>query len=485
MIPFGPLSPDQFDLDGQVVNTANNVLPGPGCYVPWKAFVAITAALGAQCQGAFMARKADGTFGVYAGTSTALYLYNQAGDSWTDVTRLSGGNYSVPSGAYWSFAQFGANLVAVNANDVPQVIDIDAGANFSALGGSPPQAACVTVIGSFLVLSRLTSYPRRVQWSALENIASWTPGTSFSDLQDFPDGGDVVGVSGFESGFVLQKDTVRQMVYQPSSPTVFSFQKLEGARGCFSPYSLINVGEVTFYYSNAGFYAISGGQTVPIGLDFVDEYFKTDIQPNLTASMQGVADPRSTRVIWGYTSVNNTGTTFDKLIGYDWGRKRWFTVDAEALEYLSQAATLGYTLEGLDAFGTMETLTVSLDSPIWQGGVPALGAVNTSRTFGFFTGANREATIETQEVQLSPPGRSFISGVVPYADTGDVMGRVGGRARQTDALTYGTEYGIEVDGTIPARNSARYHRAKIRIPAGATWTQAAGVDFNFTSDGSR
>jgi hypothetical protein len=484
MIAFGEWRPDVFDLNGSSVKTCQNVVPLGNSYGPWLSLTAITAALGAACQGAFMARKNDGSFVVYAGTGAALFRYDQASNTWTNVTRLSGGAYSVTSGAFWSFAQFGTQLVAVNANDVPQVIDVEAGSNFAALGGSPPQAACVTVIGSFLVLSRLTSFPKRIQWSALENIAVWTPGTSFSDYQDFPDGGDVVGVSGFETGFVIQKDTVRQMVFQPSSPVIFSFQRLEGARGCFSPYSLVNVGEVTFYYSNAGFYAIAGGQSVPIGLDAVDDFFKADASANLITAMQACVDPRTTRVIWGYTSTSNTGSTFDKIIGYDWGRKKWFSA-VENVQCFTQAATLGYTLEGLDAFGTIDSLTISLDSPVWQGGVPALGAFNTSNAFGFFNGSAKEATIETMEVQLSPQGRAFVSGVIPYVDTSSAFVSVGGRERQQDATIYSTEYGVEVTGDCFANNSSRFHRAKVRIPSGTAWTKAAGVDFAFSQDGDR
>ena len=54
-----------------------------------------------------------------------------------------------------SFEQSGNKLVAVNINDDPQWIDIDAGSHFAALAGSPPRAGHVRQMGDFLFLSRL------------------------------------------------------------------------------------------------------------------------------------------------------------------------------------------------------------------------------------------------------------------------------------------------------------------------------------------
>ena len=51
------------------------------------------------------------------------------------------------------FEQSGPTLFAVNVNDAPQLIDIDSGANFAVLPGSPPRATNVKAIGDFLLLS--------------------------------------------------------------------------------------------------------------------------------------------------------------------------------------------------------------------------------------------------------------------------------------------------------------------------------------------
>ncbi len=241
---------------------------------------------------------------------------------------------------------------------------------------------------------------------------------------------------------------------------------------------------MTFYYSNAGFQVIGGVQVQPVGLGQVDEFFKTDAAPNLITAMQGAPDPRNTRVYWGYTSTSASGATFDKLIGYDWGRQKWFSV-IENTEVLAQAATLGYTLEGLDAFGTVDSITISFDSPIWQGGVPSFGGVDSSHKFGIFSGTNKEATIETSDQQFNPPQRAFLSSVTPYVDASDVAVSVAATENRHTANSYGAENTLETDGKTSPRSSGRYHNIKFRIPAGSDWSKFQGYDAEFAPDGDR
>ena len=44
---------------------------------------------------------------------------------------------------------------------------------------------------------------------------------------------------------------------------------------------------------------------------------------------------------------------------------------------------------------------------------------------------------------------------------------------------------MDATGSIPARASTRYARAKLRIPAGTTWSFALGVEPEFALEGAR
>ena len=58
---------------------------------------------------------------------------------------------------------------------MPQVFDLTSSSAFADLGGSPPQARYIAMVGRFVVLSGLLSTPYRIQWSGLNATTTWTP----------------------------------------------------------------------------------------------------------------------------------------------------------------------------------------------------------------------------------------------------------------------------------------------------------------------
>src|SRR5260370_39198734 len=131
----------------------------------------------------------------------------------------------------WQFAQFGNNVIAVQANANPQVFDITAAAAFSDLGGGPPPARYIATVGRFLVLTGLYGTPYRVQWSGLNSITTWTSGIFQSDYQDFPDGGFVRTMARGEFGGTAQDTMFRRMTFTPASARLFPFHKIARDHG--------------------------------------------------------------------------------------------------------------------------------------------------------------------------------------------------------------------------------------------------------------
>ena len=54
--------------------------------------------------------------------------------------------------------------------------------------------------------------------------------------------------------------------------------------------------------------------------------------------------------------------------------------------------------------------------------------------------------------------------------------------RQDDVI-FGPYLTVDSDGTIPIRSDARYHRLRIKLPAG--WEEAVGLDITGESSGER
>jgi hypothetical protein len=138
VIVFPPFEPDRTIYSpGSSVNVVN-CIPVQDGWGPLPDLTVISSALASQCLGAVYARTSGGAYRIFAGTATKLYEYNSATLGWTDITRLVGGNYAVPTGDRWTFTVFGLNLFAHNIADDIQYINVDSGTNFAILHRALP-----------------------------------------------------------------------------------------------------------------------------------------------------------------------------------------------------------------------------------------------------------------------------------------------------------------------------------------------------------
>jgi hypothetical protein len=484
MLSWGEYRPDVADYQGQHSRSILNVLPRGDGYGPFPDFTVFTSALPAACRGSFYARKADGSIAVFAATATKLYQLSNTDFTWSDVSKAAGTYSAVPSADQWQFAQFNNFVFAVQANTVPQVFDLTSSSAFADLAGSPPQARYVAIVNRFVVLSGLLSNPYRIQWSGLNATTIWSSGVNQSDFQDLPDGGIVRRVAGGEFGIVMQDASIRRMTYAPGSPYVFQIDRIAEDKGIFAPLSLVRAGDRLFFCGNDGFHTIApGGYPTPIGKERVDRTFFSDIDTGNLQLMIGAADPKASRAYWCYKSLSGSAGLFDRILVYDWMLDRWAPV-AAAGEYLTTLARPGLTLENLDTIsGSLDALPFSLDD-VSTASLAQLSGVNSAHRLGFFTGANLQAILETPE-QGGDGRRIFVRGFRPVTDAGAVYGSVSRRETAQAAATYSGETPVNAQGFCPQRVSTRYARGKIRIPAGTSWTYAAGVEPDVAPEGLR
>lgn len=392
---------------------------------------------------------------------------------------------AVSSTAQWQFVQFNNYVIAVQGNVAPQVFDLASSTAFADLGGSPPQAAYISVVGRFLVLSGLTSNPYRIQWSGLNATTTWTSGTNSSDYQDLPDGGIVRGVAGGEYGTIFQDRAIRRMIYAPGSPVIFQIERIAEDDGLYAPYSVVRAGDKIFYHSAKGFGRIDpGGVPVQIGRERVDRTFFEDLDKGNLQLFIGAADPRSSRVYWAYKSASGLAGLYDKIIGYDYALDRWFPVNMSG-EYLLSISQTGLTLENLDSISaSLDALVSSLDSYATSV-TPEVSQFSASHILGFFRGSNLESTMESAEVG-GDGQRIFVRGFRPVTDAATVYGSCSTRETQQAAATAGDEVLISSrTGRVDLRASTRYSRMKARIPAATSWTFSAGIEPDYVGDGAQ
>lgn len=348
-LSFGEYRPDVSDLEGTHTRNVLNVLPRGDGYGPVNSIEAFTASLPAQCRGYFFARNDDNTVTIFAGTATKLYRLSNINFTWVDVSRSAGTYTALSADANWSFAQFGALVIATQANDNVQVYDLSLSSAFDDLSGSPPDAAYVSVVNGFVVLSGLTSEPYRIQWSGLNDATGWTSGVNSSDYQDLPDGGIVRPVLGGEFGIILQDGAIRRMTFSPGSEAVFDIQRLAKDIGVLGPYSACNAGERAFFLTPKGFMQTDGsGALTPIGEEKVNRTFFDTYDSSNLQYVVAAADPQAHIVLWAFRSSGSSVDGFDRVLAYNYLLQRWAPL-ALTGEYIAALAAPGLTMEGLDA----------------------------------------------------------------------------------------------------------------------------------------
>jgi hypothetical protein len=483
LLPIPPYSPDISDYEASTSRDVLNVVPRNDGYGPFPSLASISASLGAPCRGALAAYKVDASVVVFAATATDLYLFNNTNFTWSKVS-AGGTSYSaISTDDQWQFVQFNSLVFVTQANVPLQKFDITADSAFSNALGNPPQARYISVVGEFLVLTGLLSNPNRAAWSGLNDVNSvnsWNFGyTNFSDYQDFPDGGFCRGCAGGESGGVILQDTmVRAMTYLPGDPRVFQFDKIAEGLGIYGPLSLVMSGTTVLFFSLQGFQSIvPGGNPTPIGRERVDRTFLADLDASQLQMFMGIADPRSSRVLWVYKSVNGVAGQFDKGLLYDIALNRFAPVQFSG-EYLFTMSQPGVTLEQLPSLGftDLDTMTVSLDS--FESAVkPQLAAFDTSHALNFFNGPNLQAILETAEQGTDNRRIKLKKGFRPITDAATVYGSASRRENQQQAITEGTESLIHpVTGICNLLLDTRYSRFKCRIPAGTDWSFLEGIE---------
>lgn len=493
-IQFGEWAPDAAGVESPILAEARNVfLSGGSSYSPMNSLADFgTDSLPSRCVGMFAARSAAGGWVVFAGTTAKLYRL--VSSTWTDYTRESGGDYSVPAEEYWSFAQFGSLVIACNRNDDVQVLDVDSGATaFSALAGSPPKARYAAVVGDFLVLGALSSDGRAIRNSAFNNATGWTVGTDLCSEQSFPDGGRVTGLAGGEFGYVAQETAIRRMILQPGQDIAFRFERLEHQHGCASGYSLAATANGIFFLSDDGFYWYNPTTgLVPIGAEKVNLWFRRNSDQSRFFSVISFVDPYRPQVAWAFYN-SSTSETFDRILFYNW-KLNQFTYSTQAAQFWVHFAAPGTTLESLDDYGDIDggLIPYPFDSTVWEGGRPVIAAININGSLGFLEGSTLlTALIRTTPRYLIPNiNRSKVTDVEPLGIFNDatIGMRVGKREKTSSATSWTSSVSpSSLSGICRVIAAGRLHEFEMTLSqdTGTAWAFAQGLDVRAVPDGRK
>lgn len=475
-ITFGEWTPDQPGITNGL-KRAENVYSKQTGYGALPTVVDYSASASENLNNVVAAKTTLGATLVFAGGDTKLFKLDSGDLSLDDVSKSGG--YSTAIDNRWRFTQFGNVVIGANGSNKLQGFNVNSSSLFADLAADAPVAKYVTVVRDFVVSGNVQSdYPNRVQWSALGDESSWTASaTTQADYQDIPDGGTVVGVTGGEFGLVFMDRAIHRMSYV-GSPLVFQFDNISRNLGCYEQNSIIQYGGTSFFLGDDGFYACDGQNVVPIGNEKVNRYFFDNVDEGTLYLMSAAVDPAKKLIIWAYAS--NNSATVDSLLIYNFQTQRW-TSGTTTVDRISSTSTPAVTLEGMDSYGTLDTIMTSFDSRLWLGGKLQLAGVNGAKIVTF-TGANATAYLETGDIEV-PGSTSAITMVKPIVDDGSASVAIESRRLLNQTVTFGTQTAADVENRVSIRSVGRYHRLQL-TPTGS-WTSAVGADIDLNGLGSR
>ena len=482
LVPFPPFTPDQSRFSPEATDGTINCRPTKDGWGPLRGLVGISDALPTAPRGGIAVKADSGTWKVFAGTATNLYRINSSTYVWEEISRATD-DYSLADGVYWSFARYGNHLIATAPGSTyPQFVDIDSADDFANLTNATFEAAVAATVGDFLVFGQIDGDKRMLRWSEINNIFAWTVGQGGADVQEIPDGGAIQGIIPQAlNALIIQETSIRGMKFSPQTGLVFSFEVVDPERGAFAPRSIVNIGPNDFVYlAKDGFYR--GVQAQPIGAERVDKFFFENCASDKYDLVSATLDPFDKVVWWRFEDADG----ISQMLGYDWQLDRWCLRDTDALD-LFPAATAGLTLAALAVlYATIADMPYAIGSRFYMGGIPGLAGFTSDYKLGFFDGETLEALISTEDKALAYPRRAITDKITVLVDTDDAQVAIATKETQSGTLTFGSYLSRHTSQPfINSRTSGRWHRFRVKIPAGSTWKNATAIDIQFTDGGDR
>lgn len=410
------------------------------------------------------------------------------------------GEYVLANGARYQLTVAGTSASTGTGPSGTGTAITDGTCTWSYQSSAPPQARQIAIAKNFCIVANTSdpvggTNPARVWWSVNGDPTTWpVPGSDQAQAGQ-SDYNDIVGQLGDITGLapnlagcdcaVFFARGVQRMVYA-GPPDVFDFFPAENVRGCRAPNSIVPLGAIVYYLADDGFYAFDGNVSEPIGLNKVDKWFYSQVNQSFLWNVIGAADVINKAIVWIYPSAASSSGVPDSAVVYRWDIQRWAPAEFPA-DWITRLLTFGATLDSLSSLGftDLDTLPYSLDSRVWIGGALTLGGVDNSHKLAFFNGSNLEAQIATKAMQIIPNRRAFVQSARPLVDGGALSVAISARVNYYDPEVFGPDVAVNAAGECPQRSDGRYHRARVTVPAGASWAQGFGVDLTAIPAGVR
>lgn len=490
MLAWRAWRPDLLGPNGGYAAIADNVLPQAifiqGAYglIPAVGYgpfpqLAVPApagtALSGPPRGMISLTLFDGSTEVFAATAATIEKLDSAFSFGTtiDIGR------TVPDGYDVSFLHFGEYLLNIDLSDGLKAYNVETPATNDAVTTAPAGTFIFSCNNVVFLLNGL-----QYNSSGLGDHTEWVlKGANGGTLTD---GGALQCGFDLKNGVAILFQLTAMRIVQfgnAVSPALYSINKAADGRGTVGPRAAIAFDGTAYYLATDGFYKfnLSSGN-VSIGSQKVNSWFLKNADNSKFNLIRAALDPKNKIVYWSFFSKTNTSSIVaDRIICYAWELDEFFTLTVNTTA-LSEIATPGYTLDAMDAFGTLDAMTqIPLDDRFWQGSQPVFGALDSTYHFGTFSGQPMAATLQsfTANTQLN----TIEWEATPISDNPNAMLALGVSRKLSDALTWKTPRPKVRGGKVKLRGHGLNVAFQETHAAGDNWTFSNGVDYPGASQG--
>jgi hypothetical protein len=511
-VAFGSWTPDRHGIavgDSGLVR-AEGAVPYGGQYRGFPSRIPITAsgavATALRVRGSIAGAKADGTPFHFSGDAADLYELQSSGL----VNVSDAGGYTLSATDKWCFTQYANTIIACAGTSTKaqgflmgthaDFTDLDdpalpASGGFSGFG-TAPTGKYPWVIGHQVFVGHLLSDPTAVQWSVIDNPNSWpTPGSpeavaGLSDIQALQGGGTKIqAVRGYgEVGGILKEASLWRCDFA-GGDIQWAFRQVVPDIGLLIPDLAIPLGGALLFYSAQGWQLWNyGTEIVAVGDGVVDRWFRERVDILHPERISWAVDEDDSLAYVLFPGIDSTDGEPNHLLVYHFPTRQFAVVEGPGIEHVTNAfqPTISVTLESMPQ-APLNTLSGSPDDPGQPKKVYPAGYASTTHALGLFRGAAVEMLLETGDIQHATE-RSMVSIVRPIVDTRasspSARIAVGARSTRTEDPTWTSEQQQANDGECYFRADGRYHRYRMRVPAGADDIQAMGLEVELEADGS-
>lgn len=427
-------------------------------------------------------RADDGNRYQFIGTTTKIYRL-ETDKSLTDVS-LAGGYATLEN--TWNWTQYGQWVLAVNYDNVPQVLKTFAtGSAFANLAGSPPQAKYILFNNGHVIMGYTyessTAYPQRIRWSAFENPESWTVSlTTGADYQDLSDtDGEITGLANVGSSFLIFSRNSVSLGWYAGAPLTFNFAINKFKNIGAIPGTIVSIGSRVYFWDEKSLYVTDGVTCEALGTG-VRSTITAEINVAYYHRITVAHDIRHSLIYWAYPTIDSTDGTVDKILVYNYQTNRFSYIDLD-LYCIFPMYTGVMLLDDMDAtYPSVDSIPYTIDSSKWLANNPVIACMDSDDDkVATFTGSALAGEIETGDIvtfDINQISRIRPKVKNPTASTLSV--RAGYRMVESDSVSYSSSVYVDTSGVARVRNTGRLLRVELTTGANDGIAQFIEADMN-------